>query len=81
MKNFCMAGEEGFKELSAVDPEAENLLQQAMEEVGKVTVASQPKLRPKISSSRPWKRWVMSGLPASRNYGRKSPPAGHGRGG
>ncbi len=43
-----MAGEEGFKELSAVDPEAENLLQQAMEEVGKVTVASQPKLRPHI---------------------------------
>jgi hypothetical protein len=44
-----MAGEEGFKELSAVDPEAENLLQQAMEEVGKVKIANQPKLRPHIT--------------------------------
>ena len=33
LKMHLPAGEEGFKELSAVDPEAEKLLHMAMEEV------------------------------------------------
>lgn len=34
----CVLGDEGFRELSAVDPEADRLLQEAMEEVKKTTL-------------------------------------------